>query len=91
MNYHEIYDYFEREYGVAMDKSEYLEWFEPTAEEIYGQDVDLLSGAQDLIDELRDRGITVALVSSSPAHWIQIVVDSRERNRPGHRAPHPPG
>jgi len=76
MNYREIYDYLVDTYGVEMDRPEFLGWYEETAERVYGEDVTLLPGAQELVDDLRARGVTVTVVSSSPHDWIDVV---RER------------
>jgi HAD superfamily hydrolase (TIGR01509 family) len=73
MNYREIYDYLVAEYGIEMDRAEFLGWYETTAERIYGEDVVLLPGAQALVDELRDQGVAIAIVSSSPHDWIDVV------------------
>jgi len=76
MNYREIHDYLDAEYGVAMDRDEFLGWYEDTAERIYGEDVTLLPGAESLLADLRNEGVEVAIVSSSPPDWIAHV---RER------------
>jgi len=76
MNYRDIYDYLDETYGVEMERAAFLAWFETTAETIYGEDVALLPGAHDLLAALSDRGVAVAIVSSSPPEWIDIV---RER------------
>jgi len=76
MNYREIHDYLVETYGVEMDQREFLGWYEETAERIYGEDVTLLPGAHDLVSDLRERDAPVAIVSSSPHDWIDVV---RER------------
>jgi len=76
MNYREIHDYLDAEYGVTMDRDEFLGWYEDTAERIYGEDVTLLPGAESLLADLRSEGADVAIVSSSPPDWIARV---RER------------
>jgi HAD superfamily hydrolase (TIGR01509 family) len=75
MNYRDIYDYLADHYEVAMDKEDCLAWYDSAAESIYGEDVRLLPGATELIDDLRERDVRVALVSSSPHHWIDIVLN----------------
>ena len=75
MNYRDIYDYLAENYAVAMDRDEFVAWYDGAAEDIYGEDVTLLPGATDLVDELRERGVRVALVSSSPPHWIDVVLE----------------
>ena len=75
MNYHDIYDYLESEYGTAIPREAYLDRFETFAHELYTDRVSLLSGFRDLRDELADRGADVALVSSSPHGWIDLVLE----------------
>lgn len=73
MNYREIYDSLSETYDIEMERSEFLAWYEETAERIYTDDAELLAGAQSLVDELRTRGVAVGIVSSSPPHWIDKV------------------
>ena len=75
MNYREIYDYLEEEYGTAVSREEYIDRFSGAAEEIYTERVDLLEGTHDLLDELEARGVTTAVVSSSPHEWIGWVTE----------------
>lgn len=75
MNYRDIYDYLAETYEVAVTKAEFLAWYEEAATEIYGSEVSLLPGVRDLVAELRERGVRVALVSSSPVDWIDVVLD----------------
>ncbi|SHH41712.1 HAD family hydrolase [Halobaculum gomorrense] len=75
MYYGEIYDYLAEHYEVAVDKDEFMALYEETAESIYGERVNLLDGAAEFVDELRDAGVPVALVSSSPRDWIEVVLD----------------
>jgi HAD superfamily hydrolase (TIGR01509 family) len=75
MNYREIYDYLVDTYGIEMERREFLGWYERTAERIYGEDVTFLPGARDLLDGLRAREASLAVVSSSPHDWIDVVRD----------------
>jgi len=75
MNYREIYDYLAATYEVETDRREFLGWYEETATAIYGEEVRLLDGADELLADLRERGVTLALVSSSPHDWIDVVLD----------------
>lgn len=75
MNYREIYDHLDEEYGTAVSREEFVEIFDEAAREIFGERATLLPGLADLLAELRDRGVRVALVTSSPTHWIDIVLD----------------
>ena len=75
MNYREIYDSLEAEYGTALSREAYLERFEAFAHDLYTEHVSLLAGFHDLRDELAERGVAVALVSSSPHDWIELVLE----------------
>jgi HAD superfamily hydrolase (TIGR01509 family) len=78
MNYRDIYEYLAANYDVAMDREDVLAWYDDAAESIYGAEVRLLDGVGDLLATLRDRGVSVALVSSSPHHWIDLVLERFE-------------
>jgi HAD superfamily hydrolase (TIGR01509 family) len=75
MNYREIYDYLEEEYGTAISREEFVDVFEDAAQELYGERVELLEGFPGLLEELQERDATVALVSSSPHDWIGVVLE----------------
>ena len=78
MNFREIYDYLDDEYETTASKEEFVDRFEETAREIYGERVELMDGFRDLAADLRAEGITVALVSSSPPNWIDRMLDRFE-------------
>jgi HAD superfamily hydrolase (TIGR01509 family) len=78
MNYEEIYDYLEAEYGTAISREEYLQKFRETAETLYSERVELLEGTRDLLAELEERGVPTAVVSSSPHDWIGMVLERFE-------------
>jgi len=75
MNFREIYDYLEAEYGTAISREEWVDRFEAAAEEIYTDRVDLLDGLSDLLTELENEGVPTAIVSSSPHDWIGLVLE----------------
>ncbi len=74
MNYLEIYDFLRREYGADITRDEFKERYDQAAETIYHEEVAIMDGFTDLLADLQDRGITVALASSSPRHWIEKVL-----------------
>jgi len=78
MNYREIYDYLDANYDVAISREAWLDRYESAAEEIYTEQVSLMAGFRDLVERLRERGLRVAVVSSSPPEWIEMVVDRFE-------------
>ncbi|ELY54459.1 HAD family hydrolase [Natronolimnohabitans innermongolicus] len=75
MNFREIYDYLEAEYGTAIARSEWIDRFDAAAEEIYTERVELLDGLRDLLAELETAGVPTAVVSSSPHDWIRTVLE----------------
>ncbi|MCU4927004.1 HAD family phosphatase [Halobacteria archaeon AArc-dxtr1] len=74
-SYRDIYSYLDETYGVEMSLETFVDVFEETAREIYGEHVTLLDGLPALLDELQAADVPVALVSSSPHDWIDVVLD----------------
>ncbi|QOS13533.1 HAD superfamily hydrolase (plasmid) [Haloferax gibbonsii] len=77
-NYREVYDDLVGEYDVALSRREFEALFESAGECIYGEQARLLEGAHDLLSALSQRGVPLALTTSSPHHWIALV-DERFR------------
>jgi HAD superfamily hydrolase (TIGR01509 family) len=75
MNYREIYDYLEAEYGTAISREEFVAEFREAAETLYTERVNLLDGTHELLAELDDREVPAAVVSSSPHDWIGMVLE----------------
>ena len=75
MNFREIYDHLEAEYGTAITREEFIQRFNAAAEGIYTEHASLLDGLPELLAELDARGVPTALVSSSPHDWIGMVLE----------------
>ena len=77
MNYREIHGYLEEHYGEHLDigRERFEAYYEDAAEDLYSERAELLDGFDRLADDLRDRGVRTAVVSSSPLDWIGIVLD----------------
>lgn len=75
MYYGEIYDYLVEHYEPTVNKGEFMRLYDEAATAIYGERVDLLDGAREFVASLRADGVPVALVSSSPRDWIDVVLD----------------
>lgn len=75
MNYREIYDYLDAEYETTATKEEFIAIYDEAATKLYGEHVLLMDNFHDLLSDLRAQGTEIALVSSSPHHWIEIVLD----------------
>ncbi|MFC4448465.1 HAD family hydrolase [Halorussus aquaticus] len=75
MNFREIYDYLEERNEMTASKDEFVASYEEAARDIYGEQVALQEGFEELLADLREDGRTLALVSSSPHDWIDRVLD----------------
>ncbi|MFB6128891.1 MAG: HAD family hydrolase [Halorhabdus sp.] len=75
MYYREIYDYLDEHYGAAISREEFLELFEEAGRQIYGEEAELVDGVPGLLRDVRTDGNSVSLVTSSPHHWIDVVLD----------------
>ena len=75
MNYREIYDYLDANYETKIDKEEFIEIFDETAREIYRERVSLLDGFHELRADLAGNDIGVAIVTSAPTAWHEIVTE----------------
>lgn len=75
MYYREIYDYLDENYGAAVSREEFLELFEQAGRQIYGEEAEIVAGVPELLRDVRTDGNSVSLVTSSPHHWIDVVLD----------------
>ena len=75
MYYEEIYDYLAEHYDVAVTREECNSLFERAGQDIYGGEATLMDGFPDLLEDLTDAGVAVALVTSSPHRWIDLILD----------------
>ena len=62
-------------YKLQKTKVQFLAIYQEMANEIYGQKVSLIDGFADLLSALNTNSIPVALASSSPTSWINIMLD----------------
>lgn len=75
MNYRDIYDLLADRYEVTMEKEEFLERYRDAADEVYGERVTLMDRFKQLVAEIKERDRKVAIASSSPRQWLEMVVD----------------
>jgi HAD superfamily hydrolase (TIGR01509 family) len=71
---HDLYTLLIGQYGLQKTKAQFLELYQKMANEIYGQKVSLIVGFSDLLTTLNKNNIPVALASSSPRSWIDIML-----------------
>ena len=74
VNYRETYDHLAERYEMALDRAAFLDLYESAAADLYDT-ADLMPGFRDLLAALREDGVSVAIVSSSPRRWIERVVE----------------
>jgi HAD superfamily hydrolase (TIGR01509 family) len=72
---HDLYKMLVEQYGLAKSKDEFLALYHDMAREIYEQRASLLPGFLDLLRALREADMPLALASSSPMSWINMVLD----------------
>ncbi|HUP27103.1 MAG TPA: HAD family phosphatase [Chloroflexia bacterium] len=72
---HDLYRLLTSEYGLQQSKDEFFDTYNNMAREIYTQKVSLLDGFLDLLHGVRAEELPVALASSSPRPWIEMVLD----------------
>lgn len=75
MYYEEIYDYLDDRYGTAVSKDAFIARFDQFAAAILGDRADIMPGLDDLIRALLRLEVTLALVTSSPSHWLDVALD----------------
>lgn len=63
------------EYGYSGSEVEFLETYHANARRIYTEKVQLLPGFETLLVLLHEKGVRLALASSSPRDWIDWMLD----------------
>ncbi len=74
LSVHDLYRLLVEEYNVRETKERFLELYQQMANDIYGNKAALIQGFRELLDGLGEQDIPVALASSSPRSWINIVL-----------------
>ncbi len=62
------------QHNCTLSRSELVEFYQPKAREVYGEQSTLLPGAYEFVECVRSSGMKTALASSSPRNWIEIVL-----------------
>jgi HAD superfamily hydrolase (TIGR01509 family) len=86
--------------AVSVDRDAYFDLYDRKARSIYTERASLMDGFHHLLDALRDRGLALALVTSSFPEWVEMVferfdldgrfdavVSAAELDRPGKPEP----
>jgi HAD superfamily hydrolase (TIGR01509 family) len=75
LSLHDLYRMLVDEYGVTETRERFTALYFEMANEIYAEKVSLMEGFQDVLLRLAEQDVPVALASSSPLPWINIVLD----------------
>jgi HAD superfamily hydrolase (TIGR01509 family) len=75
MSLENLYTMLRDEYGMAESEQAFLEQYHMMAEQIYREKARLLPGFRETLDRLLAMEVPLALASSSPRNWIEIVLD----------------
>ena len=71
----DLYALLTNTYHLQKTEEQFLAIYQEMANEIYGQKVSLMEGCAALLYALNSKNIPVALASSSPASWINIMLE----------------
>jgi HAD superfamily hydrolase (TIGR01509 family) len=74
-DYTEVYPDLDGEYDLAVSREEYERLFEEAGREIYGEHATMLDGVDDLLQSLRAADTDIALTTSAPWDWIDVIED----------------
>lgn len=75
LNRHDIYDYLDTHYRTELTREEFDRLYGTMSDYVYREQATLLKNAEEFLSELKNRQQKVAIASSSPREWIDIVVD----------------
>jgi len=72
---HDIYSYISQKYSLSLSEAEFFQEYDQIAQQVYGQETQLLPGVIDLLNQIKATQLPLALASSSPHSWIKLVID----------------
>ena len=72
-DYTEVYPDLDAEYDLAVSREEYERLYAEAGREIYRDHATMLPGVDDLLASLREAGVSLALTTSAPWDWIDVI------------------
>lgn len=72
-DYTEVYPDLDTEYDLAVSREEYERLYAEAGREIYRDHATMLSGVDGLLSSLRGAGVPLALTTSAPWEWIDVI------------------
>ena len=76
-----LFTMLREEYGYRGSQEQFLETYHANAHRIYTEKVVLLPGFETLLAMLHEKGVRLALASSSPRAWIDLVLERFDLRR----------
>jgi len=74
-DYTEVYPELDERYELAVSREEYERLFAEAGREIYREHATMLDGVDGLLGDLREAGVSLALTTSAPWAWIDVIED----------------
>jgi HAD superfamily hydrolase (TIGR01509 family) len=71
----DLYHWLVKELGLKCTKEHFLAECDVLAKDVYGRHVTCAEGFPELIADLKRAGLALGLASSSPRHWIDMVLE----------------
>ena len=81
LSINDTYALLSGEYGLQKSREEFFALYQEIAREIYGQKAALIEGFHELLLLLKEKGVPLALASSSRKNWIDLLLDRYELKR----------
>lgn len=75
MSIRQVFETLRSRYGLRLKVEEFISRYDDLVHRIYAEECNLVPGALGLLERSRDSGFLLALASSAPRAWIDIVVD----------------
>ncbi len=70
----DIYNVLREKYNLKIDKNLFLKQYDEIAKEVYEEKCSIFPNFINVVDGLRKKNFKIALVSSSPYSWIEMVL-----------------
>ena len=78
MSVYDVHRLLQEKYGLKLSQEEFLNYYNSLAEQLYGEQALLIDGVPEVLELLKSRKLPLALASSSPKKWIDIVLQRFE-------------
>jgi len=70
----DIFDILTKQYNLKMSQNLFLKQYDEIAKEVYEKKCSIFPNFMNVVDELRKKNFKIALVSSSPYSWIEMML-----------------